>query len=95
MSDVKVEEKPKLDDITMEDASTTTKVEQDQVKQEESTVPKKSVLEEFAPQKKEDGELVIQELPEALKGKTDEEVAEVKKSIIEQSKSRFVHLRLL
>jgi hypothetical protein len=75
MSDsIKVEEKPKLEDITMEDATSSTPAAA-------STV---SAVEEFAPQKNADGELIIKDLPEALKGKSEEEVAEVKKAIVEQ-----------
>jgi hypothetical protein len=75
MSDsIKVEEKPKLEDITMEDATETAP----------STV---SAVEEFAPQKNADGELIIKDLPEVLRGKDEKEVAEVKKSIVEQGKS--------
>lgn len=52
------------------DASTTTKV-----KPEESTV---------AETKTEDTAAVVPEFPEALRGKTDEEINEIKKGIVER-----------
>jgi hypothetical protein len=86
MSDsIKVEEKPKLEDITMEDATSSTPAAA-------STV---SAVEEFAPQKNADGELIIKDLPEALKGKSEEEVAEVKKAIVEQGKPAGPMIELL
>lgn len=87
MSDtVKVEEKPKLEDITMEDATSSTPA---------ATASTVSAAEEFAPQKNADGELIIKELPEALKGKSEEEVAEVKKAIVEQGESAASMIELL
>jgi hypothetical protein len=86
MSDsIKVEEKPKLEDITMEDATSSTPAAA-------STV---SAVEEFAPQKNADGELIIKDLPEVLKGKSEEEVAEVKKAIVEQGKPAGLMIELL
>jgi hypothetical protein len=86
MSDsIKVEEKPKLEDITMEDATSSTPAAA-------STV---SAVEEFAPQKNADGELIIKDLPEVLKGKSEEEVAEVKKAIVEQGESAGSMFKLL
>jgi hypothetical protein len=90
MSDVKVEEnKPKVEDVTMEDASTSN-VKTEDTKPSTAAVSSTQVpaTEEFAPQKGEDGELIIKDLPETLKGKSEEEVAEVKKAIVEQGESR-------
>ena len=85
MSDsIKVEEKPKLDDITMEDASTTTPV--DASKPTSSSTL--SALEEFASQKDAQGEWIIKQLPDVLKDKSEQEVAEVKKNIVEQGESQ-------
>jgi hypothetical protein len=87
MSDsIKVEEKPKLEDITMEDATSSTPA---------ATASTVSAVEEFAPQKNADGELIIKDLPEALKGKSEEEVAEVKKAIVEQGKPAGPMIELL
>jgi len=92
MSDVKVEEnKPKLEDVTMEDASTSNVKTEDNkpYTAQVSSTTQVSATEEFAPQKGEDGELIIKDLPEALKGKSEEEVAEVKKAIVEQGESNL------
>jgi len=88
MSDVKVEEnKPKLEDVTMEDASTSNVKTEDNKPSAAVSSTQVPATEEFAPQKGEDGELIIKDLPESLKGKSEEEVAEVKKAIVEQGES--------
>lgn len=89
MSDsIKVEEKPKLDDITMEDATTTTSAPTTEINESNKPSSTLSAVEEFAPQKNADGELIIKDLPESLKGKSEQEIAEVKKNIVEQGQSR-------
>jgi hypothetical protein len=88
MSDVKVEEnKPKLDDVTMEDVSTADVKTEDNKPSTVVSSTQVPATEEFAPQKGADGELIIKDLPEALKGKSEKEVAEVKKAIVEQGES--------
>ena len=88
MSDVKVEEnKPKLEDVTMEDASTSNVKTEDNKPSAAVSSTQVPATVEFAPQKGEDGELIIKDLPESLKGKSEEEVAEVKKAIVEQGES--------